>query len=238
MHRRPLILHVQSRGRTLSYLYDLIAFSLQRLRLDVTFDQVPILAKYGLVTIAIDGFDELADPDGYSRAWSQVSDLVHILRGSGSLILAGRETFIGKDRIVSDISSLRLEVDEINVLTLQPPTKGVAINWLRGEGWNEEQLNGIDDFLAPSSLALRPFFLKTLSKPEVAGRIASTTSTSILSILMEAMIDREIGKFGDAIDRELTADERRAYLRAFIERRLGIWLSPHRLQLATQLWRG
>ena len=54
--RRPLLLHVQSRGRTLSYIYDLMAFSLQRLRIDTTFDQVPILAKHGLITVAIDGF--------------------------------------------------------------------------------------------------------------------------------------------------------------------------------------
>lgn len=62
--QRPLLLHVESRGRQLSYIYDLIAFSLQRLRSRVTFDQIPVLVKHGLVTIAIDGFDELADPNG------------------------------------------------------------------------------------------------------------------------------------------------------------------------------
>ena len=46
--RRPLILHVQSRGRVLTFLQDLIAFSLQRLRLAVTFDQLPILVRHGL----------------------------------------------------------------------------------------------------------------------------------------------------------------------------------------------
>ena len=61
--RHPLVLHVQSRGRVLSYLQDLIAFNLQRLRLSVTFDQLPVLARHGLVTLAIDGFDELGDPN-------------------------------------------------------------------------------------------------------------------------------------------------------------------------------
>ncbi|MGO8500980.1 hypothetical protein AB9F35_05735 [Rhizobium leguminosarum] len=214
--RRPLILHVQSRGRTLSYLYDLIAFSLQRMRLEVTFDQVPILAKYGLITIAIDGFDELADPDGYDQAWSQVSDIVRLLRGAGTLILAGRETFIGKDRVLNDISSLRADRDEISVLTLQPPSKGTAIGWLRNEGWAEDQVSAIQDYLEPSSLALRPFFLKTLSDPDVAKKIELTTATSVLSILMEAMIEREIGKFGDAVERVLAPDELRVYLRTFI----------------------
>ena len=37
IEQRPLVLHVQSRGRVLTFLQDLIAFSLQRLRLTVTF---------------------------------------------------------------------------------------------------------------------------------------------------------------------------------------------------------
>ena len=74
--RRPLVLHVQSRGRVLTYIQDLIAFSLQRLRLNVTFDQVPVLVRHGLVILAIDGFDELADPNGYDLAWSQLGELI------------------------------------------------------------------------------------------------------------------------------------------------------------------
>jgi hypothetical protein len=186
------------------------------LRLEVTFDQVPILAKHGLVTIAIDGFDELADPDGYDLAWSQVNDLVQLLRGSGSIILAGRETFIGRERVLKDIASLREGIDEISVLTLQPPSKGAAIRWLAEQGWTEEQVAAIEDFLEPSSLALRPFFLKTLSDREVAVRVTQTSSTSILSILMDAMIDRETDKFGEAVDRELDRESRRAFLRSFV----------------------
>ncbi|MBB2203395.1 NACHT domain-containing protein [Gluconacetobacter tumulisoli] len=212
IRRRPLILHVQSRGRTLSYLYDLVAFSLQRIRLDVTFDQVPILAKYGLITLAIDGFDELADPDGYENAWSQVSDLIAVLRGSGSIILAGRETFIGRDRVLKDISSLRVEKDELNVLTLQPPSKSTAVKWLLSQGWQEDQVAVIEDFLEPNSLALRPFFLKTLSNPEIAQSISSSNAFSVLSILMDAMIGREIAKFGEAVERSLNASDRRKYL--------------------------
>lgn len=214
--RRPLLLHVQSRGRTLSYLYDLIAFSLQRLRLDVTFDQVPILAKHGLITVAIDGFDELADPDGYDLAWSQVNDLVQLLRGTGSLILAGRETFIGRDRVLKDIVSLRDGQDEVSVLTLQPPTKGAAIKWLVQQGWTEDQVGAVEKFLEPSSLALRPFFLKTLSDRDVADQVLQTSSTSILSILMEAMIERETAKFGEAVDRALNRKERQEFLRSFV----------------------
>lgn len=79
--RHPLVLHVQSRGRVLSYLQDLIAFSLQSLRLSVTSDQLPILARHGLVALAIDGFDELGDPNGYELAWSQLNETISEIRG-------------------------------------------------------------------------------------------------------------------------------------------------------------
>ena len=118
--QRPLILHVQSRGRVLTFLQDLIAFSLQRMRLSVTFDQLPVLVRHGLVTLAIDGFDELGDPNGYDLAWSQVSELVNQVRGNGTLILAGRETFIGKERITKNITSLQSSRDLISAFSLQP----------------------------------------------------------------------------------------------------------------------
>ena len=110
---RPLILHVQSRGRVLTFLQDLIAFSLQTLRLGVTYDQAPVLARHGLVAIAIDGFDELGDPNGYDLAWGQVNELVNQVRGGGTLVLAGRETFIGRERLLREVSSLSEDRDEV-----------------------------------------------------------------------------------------------------------------------------
>jgi hypothetical protein len=218
----PLVLHIQSRGRTLSYLSDLMAFSLQRLRVDVTFDQVPTLVKYGLITIAVDGFDELADPEGYGMAWSQVSELVESVRGQGSIILAGRETFIGRERLLRDVKTLRSDLDDISVFTLDAPTKSEALRFLEVEGWSAPQLEAIENFLEPSSLALRPFFLRTLSDSAIASSLGDASSSSILAILVEAMIDREIGKsheigkFGEAVEFELNKDELRKYVRSLM----------------------
>jgi hypothetical protein len=55
----PPILHVSSRGRRLAGLNDALAQSIQILRAKFTFDQVPVLIRYGLLQVAIDGFDEL-----------------------------------------------------------------------------------------------------------------------------------------------------------------------------------
>jgi hypothetical protein len=72
---RPLLLVVRSRGRVLTFIADLIAYSLQTLRVQVMYDQLPVLVRRGLICLAIDGFDELGDPGGYDLAWAQVNAL-------------------------------------------------------------------------------------------------------------------------------------------------------------------
>ena len=148
--RHPLVLHVQSRGRVLSCLQDLIAFSLQRLPLSVTFDQLPVLARHGLVTLAIDGFDELGDPNGYELAWSQGNGTIDEIRGAGTLILAGRETCIGLERLKSVLPVLR-ERDVVHGLALGPPSPEDAERWLQQEGLVERR-RGENPFSAGSRL--------------------------------------------------------------------------------------
>ena len=149
--RRPLVLHVQSRGRVLTFLQDLIAFTLQRLRIAVMFDQIPVLVRHGLVTLAIDGFDELADPNGYDLAWGQVNDLVDQTRGEGALILAGRETFIGDELLRKGIASLS-DRDFVNTLSLRPPEPVAARKWLQRKGWQEEDIQAVDELFEPAPM--------------------------------------------------------------------------------------
>lgn len=213
--QRSLILHVQSRGRVLTFLQDLIAFSLQRLRLTVTFDQLPVLVRHGLVTLAIDGFDELGDPNGYDLAWSQVNDLITQVRGEGTLILAGRETFIGPERIEQNIRTLRTD-DFVNSLSLQPPCPDVAKKWLRNQGWHGKDLDSIAPLLERGSYALRPFFLAQVAKSDIAETIASRPGNP-LALLIEWMIEREAGKFGDPVERIMDDEQRRTFVQRLLQ---------------------
>ena len=211
----PLVLHVQSRGRVLTFLQDLIAFSLQRLRVNVTFDQLPVLVRHGLVTLAIDGFDELGDPNGYELAWAQVNEMVDQVRGRGTLILAGRETFLGPDRIESSIKSLT-EHDVIDALSLRPPTSETARQWLMKRNWSAEDLRSAEALLEDDSYALRPFFLAEIANPEAISTIRDEAMANPLPFLAELMIEREASKFGDAIDRIMDWTQRRDYLRRLL----------------------
>ena len=216
--RRPLILHVQSRGRVLTFLQDLIAFSLQTLRLGVTYDQAPVLARHGLVAIAIDGFDELGDPNGYDLAWGQVNELVNQVRGGGTLVLAGRETFIGRERLLREVSSLSEDRDVVRALSLQPPSPAAAKEWLERHDWSREDLGRRAELFEDGSYALRPFFLAQLADGETSAAVRSKAADSpLLPFLVDRMIEREASKFGEAVENVMSDDgERRAFVRAFL----------------------
>lgn len=214
--QRPLVLHVQSRGRVLTFLQDLIAFSLQSLRLSVTFDQIPVLVRNGLVTVAVDGFDELGDPAGYETAWAQLGEFIKDIRGEGAVILAGRETFIGRERLLRDIKALRAESDVIDSLTLLAPTPSEGLKWLRQEGWDDANLKKIEPLLEPGSFSLRPIFLSKLGERSFVDGVAEIDVDDTLIFLIDTMVKRESTKFGQPVEAVLTNVQIQAFVRAFL----------------------
>lgn len=217
--QQPLILHVESRGRMLQNLTDLMAFALQTLRLRVTYDQIPVLVRHGIVTLAIDGFDELGDPSGYDLAWAQVNELINSSRGQGSLILAGRETFIGEGRIKTALGALDDKRDKLQTFSLLPPSVAIAKTWLKQQGWGEELFENpeVASIFEEGSYALRPFFLKELTHEGIAARISDGAVGDLLQFLIETMIDRETKKFGEDIEAVTTYEQRCKFLRTFLE---------------------
>jgi hypothetical protein len=205
---RPLVLHVKSRGRVLSNIQDLMAFSLQTLRSTITYDQIPVLVRYGLVIIAIDGFDELGDPNGYELAWAQLSDLVTYVRGAGTVILSGRDTFIGRDRLMKDVHALRDGVDIVTALTLKSPTPGQAKDWLKIHQWTDLNfdLPSISVLLEEESFALRPVFLTLLAEHVKPKQLQDKPGNYLTSMLVSHMVAREARLFGKAVESRLSQD--------------------------------
>ena len=215
----PLVLHVKSRGRVLSNLQDLMAFSLQTLRLSITYDQIPVLVKHGLVVLAIDGFDELGDPNGYQLAWAQVNDIVTFVRGRGSIILAGRDTFIGRDRLLKDVKSLRPDVDVVNEVALDSPLPDQARAWLKKTGqWNDTSLAlpVVSVLFEQGSYALRPVFLRLIREQVKAKEVKAKSENDLTRFLVGHMIDREATKFGDVVERVLTPEKLREFIAEFL----------------------
>lgn len=212
---RPLILHVKSRGRVLSNLQDLMAFSLQTIRSQITYDQIPVLCKYGLVIIAIDGFDELSNPNGYEMAWAQLGELVENVRGRGTLILAGRDTFISRSRILEDVEALRDGVDSVIGLTLSSPSAEQARIWLEmHDGWNSTSFSipSIEVLLEDGSFALRPVFLKVLAEHVKPNELRDKHERYLTPFLVNRMIAREGSLFGKPVEALMDEPSREKFL--------------------------
>ena len=196
----PLVLHVESRGRVLQNLRDLLAFSLQTLRVTVTYDQVVPLVRHGLVMLAIDGFDELADPTGYQTAWAQLNELIEHTRGRATLVMAGRESFISRVRVESALPAYRREDDRMPLFSIDEVRPQDAKRWLQGLGWTNADfsLPAIEPIFERGSYALRPVFLSQFRhlKDEIQDR--DEIVSDLLSFLVERMLDRESSKFTEA----------------------------------------
>lgn len=214
----PLILHIKSRGRVLSNLDDLMAFSLQSIRSSVTYDQVPVLVRHGLIIAAIDGFDELGDPNGYDTAWAQLSELISFVRGLGTLILAGRDTFISRARLLKDVNSLREETDIVNCLTLEAPTAEQAREWLLGHGWTNDTLASpsISVLFDDDSFARRPVFLKLLAEQLKPKDIKKEKESFLTPFLLRNIISREASLFGKTVQAILPKERIESYLTEFM----------------------
>lgn len=201
--QHPIILQIASRGRILQNISDLIAFALQDIRSNLTVDQLMILMRHGLVILAIDGFDELSDPNGFQTAWSGLNALFSEARGMATFLLAGRETFVSTDTIRRQLTSFDEGLDRLAVLSLRDPTPEAARAWLLGKpGWDSTLLSKqfVEPIFVQNSYALRPFFLDVLAQEPEALRNDDPPAPDLLTYLVDVMVRREADKFIDSLD--------------------------------------
>lgn len=167
---QPPMLHVTSGGSRLTDLVKALAYATQVLRSQITFDQVPILARLGVLQVAIDGFDELVDPDGYKDAWSALRDFLRDVRCGGPVILSGRDTFFDQQgfekRLIDRIPNLCLQQARLMSVSVD-----AAAKFLEANDWLPSQVREAREagWFKPGSYQLRPFFLHQLAAAKENG---------------------------------------------------------------------
>ncbi|WP_159017581.1 NACHT domain-containing protein [Cognatiluteimonas profundi] len=160
----PPVLHVSSKGRRLSNLYDVLASSTQELAASFRAAHVSVLVRRGLLAVAIDGFDELVDADGYEDSWAALRAFINEVGASGTILLAARDTFVEEQELLEKIQKDSSEVD-LSLLHVRPPSQTSAVQWLsQSPSWKASDINSpmTSEFLSEGSYALRPFFLREL----------------------------------------------------------------------------
>lgn len=187
----PPILHVTSRGRRLTALDEALAQSIQVLRAGFTFDQVPTLIRHNLLQLAIDGFDELVDPEGYKDAWYALRDFFDTTMFGGPIILAGRDTFFDEQSFTRQMNESKHRF-QLGHVRLGPVSVSAAKTWLSTRGWQDSDLNDpcTNLILRPGSYTLRPYFLYELSEARNWNSIESHDLTP-RAYLVEKFVDRE-----------------------------------------------
>lgn len=187
----PPILHVASRGKRLSSLDEILAQSLQLIRAKFTFDQLPSLIRHGLIQIAIDGFDELVDPEGYRDAWFALRDFFETIQFGGPIILAGRDTFFDEQQFSEQMNASNQKF-QLHHARLSEVTPATAKRWLSSQGWQEKDLDDsyTDLVLRPGSYTLRPYFLRELASAKNWSNIESRDLTP-RAYLVERFLERE-----------------------------------------------
>ncbi len=194
----PPILHITSKGRRLSNLADAIGKTASDLQADFRADQVPTLARLNALQVAIDGFDELVQPDGFGHAWAALEDFIRSMGRGGPLILAGRDTFFDQQDVRKRLDRFGTKVN-LTMVRLHEVTEKTARTWLEKRGWNAQELTsqGLKQFFQ-RSYTRRPFFLSQIARYKSFTDLPLERG-SPQAILIEELIDREVKLIGIGI---------------------------------------
>ena len=187
----PLLLHVESRGKVLTSLNDRIAGTLSGLRASFFEEELKPLVRRGAIQVAIDGFDELSDSRGYVRAWGALRDFVRDLHGTGTCILAGRDTMLDAATVREGLGDT-VGDDGLIFLRVQHPPAGQVRDWLSNlKAWNGagEALDMLQRQVESSEYLRRPFFISTIA--ELGPDHVHDAQGEPIAELMESIVRRE-----------------------------------------------
>ena len=188
---RPLLLHVESRGKVLTSLSDLIAGTLSNLRASFFEEELKPLIRRGAVQLAIDGFDELSDSRGYVRAWGALRDFIRDLQGKGTCVLAGRDTMLDLATVREGLGNT-VNNDAVIFLRIQhPPAHDVRVWLSRRREWCDKRavLNSVERRIESSEYLRRPFFISRIA--DLGPDHFQDAQGEPIAELMESIVRRE-----------------------------------------------
>ena len=188
---KPLLLHVESRGKVLTSLNDRVAGTLSSLRASFFEEELKPLIRRGAVQLAIDGFDELSDSRGYVRAWGALQDFIRDLQGKGTCILAGRDTMLDRATVREGLGNVAGD-DALVFLRIQHPPADRVRAWLSTrEEWRykREVLNSLERRIESDEYLRRPFFISRIA--DLGPDHFQDARGEPIAELMESIVRRE-----------------------------------------------
>jgi hypothetical protein len=206
-----LFWHVDLQGRQLLRLSEALMGDLGDLRVPGLWMPAIIrLLRRGCLTLAIDGFDELAAEQGGNDALGALARIVHQLEGRGTIVAASRRTFFDTDDYIRRAGMFRRAASdcEFNEIRLQDWDETHAIHYLSQvchEGNSFDDPAAIFAEMAAElgsanhPILTRPFLLAQVSRGlliydlPVSGFIRGMEDPlKGVGTVIEAFVDREV----------------------------------------------
>ncbi|UWR26570.1 ATP-binding protein [Sulfitobacter sp. S223] len=192
----PILIPVTSAGKVLSAVDDRIDGAFSALRASFNRSEMPVLMRHGLISLAIDGFDELSDSRGYDNSWSALRDLFQDIGGSGLVLLSGRDSFISAEELKKLIGqSVALVGADLHSIRIDFPSSTEACNWIcvKNSQWNARKTElevRLDDYY----WLRRPFFVSQVSAMQPDAFLESGDEPIVA--LCDSIVEREVHKLG------------------------------------------
>jgi len=171
------LLHIDTQGRSFVRLEEAVAGELGQLRVSGLFYSGVIrLIRRGLLTIAIDGFDELLAEVGSGEAYSGLGAFLRQLNGSGIVVAAARsayfeaENYTAQSRLLSSLPDVQVTIEQLR-LDKWNRTETVSFfeSFVGADGATIEHPSGLydelEESLGPHHVILqRPFLVQQIAK--------------------------------------------------------------------------
>ena len=191
-----LVIPVASAGKILSAIDDRIDGSLSALRANFNRSELPCLMRNGLVSIAIDGFDELSDSRGYDNSWAALRELLRDIGAGGLILLSGRDSFISGE-ILKEVIGVSVDAmgTSIYSLSIGFPSASDVCSWIARENQSwESRLEEAEERFGNFSWLRRPFFVSQIGQMDPDSFLDSGDEPIIS--LCSSMVTREVDKIG------------------------------------------
>jgi len=180
----------------------------------VTGDGFRELILRGRINLILDGFDEMIEANA-EVARSNIQNFVSVAGSQARIILTSRSTFFKTRSDVEDqLSSLGLELDEIEVLELKGFTDEQVSRYVHKvvspRASAQKIVRRVLDDSKLGEVSRTPLILREIVELEREERMSSASlmRRSILDVLVDKTLEREV----DRKDLELSVEEQRVFL--------------------------
>lgn len=200
-----LTFYVDAQGRGLTNLADVLARELNELRINLPHNAILSLVRRGLITLIIDGFDELVGARGtYEGAFASLTTFLELLSGRGQVIAAARSAFFTEEYLARPFALTgetgSHQVTRLELAPWTPSDRAAFLDRARESspvGFISKSVEA--HFLEiqesdRSDLLTRPLFSRdVLIATIVGGRSVNATSDlALVSTIAENYIEREV----------------------------------------------